>query len=167
MAIEQMKVWEIVKKSVSKDIDVPEFQREFVWEPGQVKKPTESLYRDYPIGSFLLWDSPDYSQSKTAKGEVPSLWIVDGQKRIMALCLLMGQKPYWWEDSERWNKYLERYNVLVNIDPNQGDDELAFAFPNPVRQRNPFWSSVREILSSDNNKIDQLIDSAPEGLEPQ
>lgn len=167
MAIEQMKVWEIVKKSVSKDLDVPEFQREFVWEPDQVKKLAESLYLDYPIGSFLLWDSPDYSQSKTANGKAPSLWIVDGQQRITALCLLMGQKPYWWEDSEKWNQYLKRYDVLVNVNPDQDGDELAFAISNPILQRNPFWISIREVLSSDEDKVDQLITEALINFEHQ
>ncbi|GIW60661.1 MAG: hypothetical protein KatS3mg087_1727 [Patescibacteria group bacterium] len=80
-------------------MDIPEFQRDFVWDPEQVKKLAESLYRDYPIGSFLLWDSSGYQEAKTAQGTQASLWIVDGQQRTTALCLLLGQKPYWWGDA--------------------------------------------------------------------
>ncbi|MDI6892278.1 MAG: DUF262 domain-containing protein [Actinomycetota bacterium] len=68
MALEQLKVREIVKQAVSKNVDIPEFQREFVWDTEQVKLFAESLYRDYPVGSFLLWDSSEYQEAKTAEG---------------------------------------------------------------------------------------------------
>jgi len=149
MALEQQKVHEIVKQAVSKALDIPEFQRPFVWDPEQVKLLAESLYRDYPVGSFLLWDSSIYEEAKTARGTQPSLWIVDGQQRTTALCLLMGQKPYWWEDAESWNKALERYDVMVNVLPDEEEGRLEFALPNPVRRRDPHWVSVRTILAVD------------------
>lgn len=150
MALEQLKVREIVKQTVSKNVDIPEFQREFVWDTEQVKKLAESLYRDYPVGSFLLWDSSEYQEAKTAQGTQASLWIVDGQQRTTALCLLLGQKPYWWDDAESWNRALERYDVMVNLLPDEGDDRLEFALPNPIRRRDPRWVSVRGVLGVEN-----------------
>ncbi len=146
MAIEQLKVREIVRQAVGKNMDIPEFQREFVWDPEQVKKLAESLYRDYPIGSFLLWDSSQYQEAKTAQGTQASLWIVDGQQRTTALCLLLGQKPYWWADAEKWNEALKRYEVMVNLLPHNEDDRLEFALPNPVRRQDPRWVSIQRIL---------------------
>lgn len=63
MALEQLKVWEIVRQAVGKNIDIPEFQRDFVWDPDQVKLLAESLYREYPVSSFLLWDSSEYREA--------------------------------------------------------------------------------------------------------
>lgn len=163
MAIEQLKVREIVKRAVSEDVDISEFQREFVWDPEQVKLLAESLYRDYPIGFFLLWDSSAYQEAKTAKGSQTSLWIVDGQQRITALCLLLGQKPYWWPDTHDWNEALERYDVLVNLMPEEGDDRLEFALLNPIRRRDPRWMSVRRILSLEN--VESLTSLAQETAE--
>jgi uncharacterized protein with ParB-like and HNH nuclease domain len=100
MAIEQLMIKEIVKRAVNKSLDIPEFQREFVWGTDQVKSLVDSLYKDYPVGSFLLWDSSEYQESKTAQGTQASLWIVDGQQRTTALCLILGHKPYWWDDIE-------------------------------------------------------------------
>lgn len=154
MALEQLKVREIVKRAVSKDVDIPEFQREFVWDPEQVKLLAESLYRDYPVGSFLLWDSSEYQEAKTAEGTQASLWIVDGQQRTTALCLLLGQKPYWWGDSKSWNDALERYDVMVNLLPDGDDERLEFALPNPIRRRDPRWISIRRILSLE--KVEDL-----------
>lgn len=147
MALEQLKVRDIVRQAVSKNVDIPEFQREFVWDPEQVKKLAESLYRDYPVGSFLLWDSSEYQEAKTAQGTQASLWIVDGQQRTTALCLLLGQKPYWWKDAKTWNKALERYDVMVHLLPDEGDDRLEFALPNPIRRKDPRWISIRQVLS--------------------
>lgn len=154
MAFEQLKIREIVKQAVSKNVDIPEFQREFIWDAEQVKKLAESLYRDYPVGSFLFWDSSEYQESKTAQGAQPSLWIVDGQQRTTALCLLLGLKPYWWDDAESWNKALDRYDVMVNLFPNESDDRLEFGLPNPIRRSDPRWISIRQVLSEE--KVEEL-----------
>ncbi|MHA2612015.1 MAG: GmrSD restriction endonuclease domain-containing protein [bacterium JZ-2024 1] len=154
MALEQQKVHEIVKQAVSKMVNIPEFQREFVWDPEQVKKLAESLYLGYPVGSFLLWNSSEYQEAKTAQGTQASLWIVDGQQRTMALCLVLGQKPYWWDDAESWNKALERYDVMANLLPEDGNDRLEFALPNPIRRRDPRWVSIRRVLSVE--KVEDL-----------
>lgn len=147
MGLEQLEISEIVKQAVSKNVDIPEFQREFVWDPEQVKLLAESLYRDYPVGSFLLWDNSAYQEAKTAQASQASLWIVDGQQRTTALCLLLDLKPYWWDGSESWNKARERYEVMVNLLPDNGDDRLEFALPNPIRRRDPRWVPVRRVLS--------------------
>lgn len=154
MAIEQLKIREIVKQAVNKIIDIPEFQREFIWDPEQVKKLAESLYRDYPIGSLLLWDCSDYKEAKTANGTQSSLWIVDGQQRTTALCLLLGQKPYWWSFAKDWNEALDRYDVMVNLLPDDSDDRLEFSLPNPIRRRDPRWVSIRRVLSME--KVEAL-----------
>jgi uncharacterized protein with ParB-like and HNH nuclease domain len=90
MPIEQLKVREIVDNAVGKKLDIPEFQREFVWDPEQAKFLVESLYRDYPVGSFLLWDSSSYVEPKIAEGAQISLWIVDGQQRTTALGITLA-----------------------------------------------------------------------------
>jgi hypothetical protein len=153
MALEQLKVREIVKQAVSKNVDIPEFQREFVWDPDQVKLLAESLHRDYPVGSLLLWDSVGYQEAKTAQGTQASLWIVDGQQRTTALSLLFGQKPYWWNVAQDWNKALERYDVMVNVGPDVEDDRLEFALPNPVRERDPRWTRLRQVLGTENVEV--------------
>lgn len=158
MALEQLKIREIVRQAVSKNVDVPEFQRDFVWDTEQVKRLAESLYRDYPVGSFLLWDSSEYQEAKIAQGAQASLWIVDGQQRTTALCLLLGMKPFWWPDAESWNKALERYDVMVNLLPDNGDEALEFALPNPVRRKDPRWIGVRRILSTE--KVEELTSLA-------
>jgi len=169
MAIEQLAVQEIVAQAVSKRMDIPEFQREFVWSPQDVALLAESLYRNYPIGSFLLWDSSEYQETKTAQGTQASLWIVDGQQRTTALCLLFGQKPYWWQDTVSWNKTLERYDVLVNLLPDDGE-QLIFGLPNPIRRRDPRWVSIRRVLSigdKEEEKLTEMAQAIAQAIEQQ
>lgn len=129
-------------------LDIPEFQREFVWTPEKAKKLVDSLWRDYPIGTILLWESK-YSSPKVAQGtQSNKLWVVDGQQRITTFSLLFGKKPYWWPDATEWNKFYNRYDILVDI--NKPKDSLEFGLPNPIRKKSPEWISVRDILTCEN-----------------
>jgi hypothetical protein len=129
-------------------LDIPEFQRGFVWSPEKAKKLVDSLWQGYPIGTILLWESK-YSSPRVAKGpESQKQWVVDGQQRITVLSLLFGKKPYWWSDGDGWNTFYDKYDVLVDISRPQ--DSLEFGLPNPVRKKSSQWISVRRALAHDN-----------------
>jgi uncharacterized protein with ParB-like and HNH nuclease domain len=49
MTLRQVTIAEIVRQAVNGDVNIPEFQRDFVWDPEKVKRLAESLYRNYPI----------------------------------------------------------------------------------------------------------------------
>jgi hypothetical protein len=116
MALEPIKISELVDRAVSHKWSVPEFQRGFVWKATQVRDLAESLWLDFPVGSLLLWNSGDHQEERIAKDGVnPSLWIVDGQQRTTALAILFGRKPYWWGSADEWNKTLKRYDVRFDV----------------------------------------------------
>lgn len=127
-------------------LNIPEFQRKYVWRPSKVVDLVDSLWRAYPIGSLLLWEST-YDSPQTALGDHQrNLWIVDGQQRVTSLAILFGKKPYWWSDHNEWNRCYERYSVLVNIAKNK--KELEFGLTNPIRRRSAEWIPVRRVLTS-------------------
>jgi len=116
MALEPIKIWELVDRAVAHKWSIPEFQRGFVWKATQVRDLAESLWLDYPVGSLLVWNSEQPQETKVAKDGVgPSQWIVDGQQRTTALCILFGRKPYWWTSADDWNKTLKRYDIRFDI----------------------------------------------------
>ena len=82
-----VQVHEAVRNAVEGKWDAPIFQRGFIWKPRQLRDLADSLYRDYPIGSLLLWEDP-VARSK--------YWVADGQHRLISLCLLFGATPFWW-----------------------------------------------------------------------
>lgn len=72
---------------------IPVFQRDFVWEIKSIKDLWDSIYRHYPIGSFLIWETnenlPKHRKilnielNATEKGTFN--YILDGQQRITSL----------------------------------------------------------------------------------
>lgn len=120
MAYTSLKIHEIVESSVSHTWSVPEFQRGFVWKSRQVSDLAESLWLDYPIGSVLVWDSGTKSAEVDPRNildsSAPTKWLVDGQQRTTALCILSGRKPFWWQDGSEWNDTLQRYDVRFDME---------------------------------------------------
>lgn len=143
----QMKINQIVSQAVREKIIVPPYRREFVWSPEQVKLQVESLARDYPVGTLLLWDPANFLEAETPLGSPDSLWLIDGQQRTTALCLLMGQKPCWWEDVGDWYQALVRYNVMVDLLAETAKNGFEFALPGQQRRRDPRWLPVNIILA--------------------
>src|ERR1700683_3816272 len=116
MAFEQVKLREMVDRAVAHSWSIPEFQRGFVWKATQVRDLAESLWFDYPIGSLLVWNSRGPTEEQIAHdAQHPKLWVVDGQQRTTALCILFGRKPYWWPSADEWNRTLKKYDIRFDI----------------------------------------------------
>jgi hypothetical protein len=116
MAYASVTIKDIVERSVHHKWSIPEFQRGFVWKASQVRDLVESLWLHYPVGTLLVWDSSGPVQAKSASdAEVPDLWVVDGQQRTTAVCILSGRKPYWWSSSEEWERTLSKYDIRFDV----------------------------------------------------
>lgn len=86
---------DLAKRILTGDIYLPKFQREFVWERSQVLDLLDSVARNYPIGSILLWQSRQElrSESRIAdleiaqpKPDYPVNYLLDGQQRLSSIC---------------------------------------------------------------------------------
>jgi hypothetical protein len=118
MAYEQIKIRDIVDRAVNHSWSIPEFQRGFVWKTTLVRDLAESLWYDYPIGSLLVWNSKKTVEEQQAHdAQRPNLWVVDGQQRSTALCILFGRKPYWWPSGDEWNKTLKKFDINAKEPP--------------------------------------------------
>lgn len=91
-AVEYRTPADLVKDVERGALRVPPFQRGFRWEPSDVAKLFDSLYRGYPIGNLLLWRHSAPSQHLTigpieidAEATDSALWVVDGQQRITSI----------------------------------------------------------------------------------
>ena len=82
---------------------IPRFQRSYVWEKSKIVKLLNSIYHEYPIGSFFLWeadaemegfcrDITEFGFPSKPEGNRFS-FILDGQQRITSLYVaLKGKK---------------------------------------------------------------------------
>lgn len=74
---------------------VPDFQRAWVWERNKVVALLDSIYREFPIGSFFIWRAPTFYNKyfrDVAGLKLPPpkpsdelMFILDGQQRITSL----------------------------------------------------------------------------------
>lgn len=87
---------ELISGIDSSKIQVPPFQRSFVWRPADIRYLLDSIYRGYPIGSFIFWKTTrklphtrsigniNFEQREVAPGAEIS-YVLDGQQRITSL----------------------------------------------------------------------------------
>jgi len=96
---EVTKISAFVEEKLSKDkLLIPTFQRDFVWEPENIRRLWDSIFRFYPIGSILYWVTDNYLHTHRKLGgfEFPHdedvlrkfkewSYILDGQQRATSL----------------------------------------------------------------------------------
>jgi hypothetical protein len=116
MAYASVTIKDIVERSVGHRWSIPEFQRGFVWKATQVRDLIESLWLNYPVGTLLLWNGSEPVQARSASdSQAPDVWVVDGQQRTTALCILSGRKPYWWSSTSEWERTLRNYDIRFDV----------------------------------------------------
>lgn len=70
---------------------LPDFQRDFVWNPSRVVELIDSVSRQWPIGSLLLLSGPQpfairaIDSGPNVVDETLDLYILDGQQRVTSL----------------------------------------------------------------------------------
>lgn len=89
-----MPVSRLAHRVLSGDIVLPKYQRGFVWSQEQILYLLDSVRRNYPIGSLLLWQTAEElaSERKVAGLDVdpprpgyPVNYIIDGQQRLASV----------------------------------------------------------------------------------
>lgn len=132
---------DILNRIDSGDYAMPQFQRGYVWNRAQVRKLMTSLYKGYPVGTMLLWQTPvedaDIKGEKVIGQGVVNL-ILDGQQRMTSLYGIMrGKEPPFFEGDKR-----AFADLMFNI-----KDEV-FEFRAPKMKGDPMWVSVTEVYQS-------------------
>ncbi len=102
-------------------IGLPDLQRPFVWPNVKVRNLFDSLYKGYPAGYLLFWETGMDSAVKpigaTAEAKPASLAIVDGQQRLTSLYAVMKGKEVLRADFRKeririaFDPLLERFDV--------------------------------------------------------
>ncbi|HEX8232388.1 MAG TPA: DUF262 domain-containing protein [Caulobacteraceae bacterium] len=103
----------LVEDIDSGKIGLPEIQRPFVWPNVNVRNLFDSLYRGYPAGYLLFWetgaDATLRAIGANAGQKASSLAIVDGQQRLTSLYAVTRAK-----EVLRANFRKERIRIAFN-----------------------------------------------------
>jgi hypothetical protein len=144
-------VEEILTAIHRKEYLLPAIQREFVWNPDQIRRLFDSLMRGYPIGSFLLWkvgpdtatrftfydflthyherDNPYASRATVPAGSGITA-VLDGQQRLTALNIAIygshaeKRKYAWWSSSDAFPKK----SLHLNLQSDAAANELGLRY---------------------------------------
>ena len=121
---------ELLQELKKGTIQLPEFQRGWVWKNEQIKELIASVIRQYPIGAVMLLEAGGEVRFQTRPVEglrfsgavpPPDLLILDGQQRLTSMfqATLMGSAARTENERkqkvERWY-YLDMKRLLANPD---------------------------------------------------
>jgi hypothetical protein len=131
---EIMRLEELAQMVKLGEIKLPRFQRPFVWKSVDMLKLLDSIYKGYPIGSILIWNSSQKLVSErsisgldvnaTDQNTYPTSYLLDGQQRLTTLCGAL----FWdgLDENSMWNIQFDldsqefkhpREKNLVNVFP--------------------------------------------------
>lgn len=120
---------------------IPSFQRGVRWERDDATKLLDSIWRGYPIGALLFWET-SAEAGEVAFGTVrvgggarsDALWVVDGQQRLMSLArVLLAKTP----DEDAFALYFDL-------------DKAEFIPPPKNREKDPSrYLPMTEVLESE------------------
>lgn len=118
------KIDKIINRINSGDIRIPAFQRAYVWKQNQILELLDSIMKNYPIGSILLWSTKDVlKHTRNIAGykipendlDYPVNYVLDGQQRISSIYATFSDKTEQDEASSNYNPNLDIFEIYYNF----------------------------------------------------
>ena len=95
-----MKIQTLLDKLAREEIQIPELQRKYVWKRKQIRNLLDSIYKDYPTGSILLWETDEKTELRDASVAIQEkeertrkYLLLDGQQRLTSLLTVINGNP--------------------------------------------------------------------------
>ena len=99
MAKAEATVAELVSKIERGELRLPEMQRRYVWRSSRVRDLLDSLYRGYPSGAILIWETDEvvpqqsFAVEQQSNPYAKTQLLLDGQQRLTSLSAVIRGKP--------------------------------------------------------------------------
>ncbi|MBU2504036.1 MAG: DUF262 domain-containing protein [Nanoarchaeota archaeon] len=152
-------------KGVDKSlIQIPPFQREFVWSPKDICFLLDSIYRGYPIGSFIFWKTmrrlPHHREIGGLKlNDIPVGsqidYVLDGQQRITSLYAAIRGASI---DNERYVFYFNLNNGRFQSEKVKEDGDSEKSQQNKIPLEKLFVESHSEYMRYTSKFLDTFQD---------
>lgn len=121
MAKTDIKISELVNKVQRGELKLPEMQRRYIWPATRVRDLLDSLYRSYPSGTILVWETDEDVKDrelavKSTKNPTTSqrLLLLDGQQRVTSLSAILAGEPVQVRNRKR------PIEILFNLEHPEG-----------------------------------------------
>lgn len=147
MAKAEASVEELVAMIQRGELRLPEMQRRYVWRATRVRDLLDSLYRGYPSGAILLWDTDedvplqDFAVEQQRSPYSTLRLLLDGQQRLTSLSAVIRGEPVSVQGRRR------PIELLFNLEHPDG--------PTPVIEVNE---------DSDDDLVEDELDSSDDEL---
>lgn len=144
--IDKLVTWVEARK-----LALPDFQRDFVWNPSKVAELLDSISRGWPVGSLLVLEGPQPFQAKPLDAapkvhqkEVEK-YILDGQQRVTALYHAVTDVSdiVYYVDFDNLDKYEEDYINWMRR------TEFDQKYPDMKSRARGMIAKVREVYNSE------------------
>ncbi len=135
MAKAEASVEELVGMIERGELRLPEMQRRYVWRSTRVRDLLDSLYRGYPSGAILLWETDedvplqDFALEQQGNPYRSNRLLLDGQQRLTSLSAVIRGQPVGVRGRRRPIEILfnldhpEDLEVVTEVNENLKDDE--------------------------------------------
>jgi hypothetical protein len=133
MAKAEATVEELVSKIERGELRLPEMQRRYVWRSTRVRDLVDSLYRGYPSGAILIWETDEpvpeqvFAVGQQANPYAKTQLLLDGQQRLTSLSAVIRGEPVQVNGRIRPIELLfnlehpDQLSVITEVDDNTTD----------------------------------------------
>ncbi len=135
MAKAEASVEELVGMIERGELRLPEMQRRYVWRSTRVRDLLDSLYRGYPSGAILLWETDeavplqDFAVAQQGNPYQSTRLLLDGQQRLTSLSAVIRGESVNVRGRKRpidllFNlEHPERLSFVTEVDEDGGEDD--------------------------------------------
>jgi hypothetical protein len=135
MAKAEASVEELVGMIERGELRLPEMQRRYVWRSTRVRDLLDSLYRGYPSGAILLWETDkavplqEMAISQQVNPYLSTRLLLDGQQRLTSLSAVIRGEAVKVRGRKKPIELLfnlehpEGLGVVTEVDEDGGDDD--------------------------------------------
>jgi hypothetical protein len=179
MAKAEATVDELVGMIERGELRLPEMQRRYVWRSTRVRDLCDSLYRGYPSGAILIWETDEavplqqFAVEQRPNPYATKRLLLDGQQRLTSLSAVIRGKPVSVRGRERPIELLfnlehpDALAIVTEVEENSDDDviedetdssedelqrrfdKMTFVVSTRKLEQLPQWVRVSEVFGTD------------------
>ena len=142
------------------DLRLPEIQRHYVWKATRVRDLLDSLYRGYPSGSILMWETDeavptrDFAITQESTAFAGRKLLLDGQQRLTSLAAVINGEPVTVRGRRR------PIDILFNLEHPEGPPSEALDIegdePSPFTPEDELSDDTEEADDSEQQLMERL-----------
>ena len=118
------KIDKLIGRITSGDIRIPAFQRGWKWKQNQILELLDSIVKNYPIGSILLWNTIDIlNHTRNIAGykipesapDYPINYVLDGQQRLSSIYATFSGQTEQDPETAKYNPNLDIFEIYYDF----------------------------------------------------